>query len=119
MNWLTQLRAWWRGQAAPPPRAFTDPLDYALQYCLHPPPNSPGALPGTWRAAFPALTKAEADAVQQQLLTLQELATDLGSRVNRQLLVGSDAYDCLWAAYPQLDRSNLGTLLWRAFVGTR
>lgn len=119
MNWLTQLRAWWRGPAAPPPRTFTDPLDYALQFCLYPPPGGPLALPSTWQAAFPALTTPDAEAVQQQLLALQELATDLGSRVNRQLLVGSAAYDYLWAAYPQLYRGNLNTLLWRAFVGTR
>ena len=119
MSWLTQLQNWWRGPAAPPPRVFTDPLDYALNFCLHPPPDGPPALPGTWQAAFPALTTAEAETVQQQLQELQELATDLGSRVNRELLVGADAYDCLWAAYPQLDRGNLGTLLWQAFVGTR
>jgi hypothetical protein len=119
MSWLTRLRAWWRGPAAQSPRTFTDPLDYALQFCLYPPPGSPAALPGTWQAAFPALTTAKAEAVQQQLLALQELATELGSRVNRQLLVGPAAYECLWAAYPQLDRGNLNTLLWRAFVGTR
>lgn len=118
MSWLTQLRAWWRGPA-PAPRTFTDPLDYALNYCLYAPPGGPLALPSTWQAAFPALTTAQAEAVQQQLLTLQELATDLGSRVNQELLVGAAAYDCLWAAYPQLDRRNLGTLLWQAFVGTR
>ena len=119
MSWLTQLRAWWRGPASPPPRVLFDPLDYALQYCLYPPVGALPALPSTWQAAFPALTAAEADVVQHQLLTLQDLATDLGSRVNRQLLASSAAYDQLWAAYPQLDRSNLGTLLWRAFVGTR
>ena len=119
MNWLTQLRAWWRGPAAPPPRVFTDPLDYALDYCLHPPLGEALALPSTWQAAFPALTTAEAEAVHQQLLALQELATDLGSRVNQKLLPSAAAYDCLWAAYPQLDRGNLDTLLWRAFVGTR
>ncbi|MGI4743344.1 MAG: hypothetical protein ACRYG7_49970 [Janthinobacterium lividum] len=119
MSWLTRLRAWWRGPAAQPPHTFTDPLDYALQLCLYPPASSPTALPSTWQAAFPALTTDEAEAVQRQLLALQELATDLGSRVNRQLLVGSAAYDCLWAAYPQLDWGNLNTLLWRAFVGTR
>jgi hypothetical protein len=117
MKWLALLRTWWRGPATPP-RLFTDPLDYALQYCLHPPPGG-AALPGTWQAAFPALTTAEAEAVQQQLLVLQELATNLGSRVNRQLLAGPAAYECLWVAYPQLDRDNLSTLLWRAFVGTR
>ncbi|MFD1874878.1 hypothetical protein [Hymenobacter bucti] len=119
MSWLMRLRAWWRGSPAPPPRAFTDPLDYALHYCLHPPPGGPAALPGTCQAAFPTLTKTEAEVVQQHLLALQELAADLGSRVNRQLLAGPAAYDCLWAAYPQLDRGNLGTLLWQAFVGTR
>ena len=119
MSWLTQLRAWWRGPAAPPPRTFTDPLDYALQFCLYPPPGGPLALPRTWQAAFPAMTTPEAEAVQQQLLALQELATGLGSRVNRQQLVGPAAYEYLWAAYPQLDRGNLNTLLWRAFMGTR
>ncbi len=119
MSWLARLRAWWRGPGAPPPRVFTDPLDYALNHCVHPPPGGLPALPGTWQAAFPALTGAEAAAVQQQLLVLQELAMDLGSRVNGQRLAGAAAYDCLWAAYPQLDRRNLNTLLWQAFVGTR
>lgn len=119
MSWLTRLQAWWYGPAALPSRALLDPLDYALQYCLHPPAGAPPALPGVWQAAFLTLTAAEAEAVQHQLMTLQALATDLGSRVNRQLLASSAAYDHLWAAYPQLDRSNLGTLLWRAFVGTR
>jgi hypothetical protein len=119
VSWFAQLRNWWRGSVALAPRAFTDPLDYALHYCLHSPPGSPPALPNTWQAAFPALTTAEAAAVQQKLVALQELTTDLGSRVNRELLAGTAAYDCLWAAYPQLDRGNLATLLWRAFVGTR
>jgi hypothetical protein len=119
MSWLTQWQAWWREPAAPPPRVFTDPLDYALNYCLHPPPGEALALPSTWQAAFPALTAAEAEAVHQQLLALQAQVLDLGSRVNRELLLGAAAYDCLWAAYPQLDRGNLGTLLWQAFVGTR
>jgi hypothetical protein len=119
MGWLVQLRAWWRGPATPLPRSYTSPLDYALHYCLYPPPGGPEALPGTWQATFPSLTTAEAEVVQQQLLEVQELAADLGSRVNRELLVGAAAYDFLWAAYPQLDRGDLGTLLWRAFVGTR
>lgn len=119
MSWLAQLRAWWGGPAAPPPRTFTNPLDCALHYCLYPPSDGPDVRPGTWQAAFPALTTAEAEAVQQQLLTLQETATDLGSRVNRELLVGVAAYDCLGAAYPEPDRRDLGTLLWRASVNTR
>ena len=119
MSWLAQLRAWWQGPAAPPPRTYANPLDYALHYCLYPSPGGPGAQPGTWQAAFPALTTAEAEAVQLQLLALQEMAIDLGCRVNQELLVGAEAYNCLWAAYPQLDRRDLGTLLWRAFVNTR
>ena len=69
---------------------FTDPLDYALNYCLHPPPGGALARPGTWQAAFPALPTAEA--MQLQLLALQELALDLGSRVNQELLPGKAAY---------------------------
>lgn len=100
MRWFTQLRAWGRRPAGPPPRSFPDPLDYALNHCLHLPPSSLPARPGTWQAAFPALTAAEAEAVHQQLLALQALATTLGSRVNRQLLVGTAAYHFLWATYP-------------------
>ncbi|MGI4872513.1 MAG: hypothetical protein ACRYFX_15220 [Janthinobacterium lividum] len=119
MKWLAQLRAWWRGRTDSPPRAFLDPLDYALAYCLYPPPGGLPALAGTWQAAFPVLTAAQAEAVHQQLLALQVLATTLGSRVNQQELVGTAAYQRLWAIYPQLDRRNLGTLLWQACVGTR
>ena len=119
MKWLAQLRAWWRGPAALPPRTYSDPLDYALQYCLHPPPGGLPALPGTWQAAFPALTAAAATAVQQQLLALQALALDLGSCVNQGQMTSADAYNHLWAAYPRLDRRNLGALLLQAFMGTR
>ena len=43
----------------------------------------------------------------------------LGSLVNRQELDQNTAYDRLWQAYFELDRGNLGSLLWQVFVGTR
>ena len=121
MRLLARLQAWWRSSAPvrPAPRLPAEPLDYAPAYCLHSPPGGAAAVPGTWQAAFPTLTAARAAAVQQQLLRLQDFTMDLGSQVNAERLTGAAAHDCLWAAYPQLDRGNLATLLWQACVATR
>lgn len=116
MNWTTRLRRWWR-RPPPAPRLFADPLDYALAICL--PAFAGGKSTGPARPAFAALSPAEQTAVAQQLAALQELAATLGQQVNRQALTQGAALDSIWQAYPQLDRENLGSLLWQAFIATR
>ncbi|WP_345054578.1 hypothetical protein [Hymenobacter glaciei] len=116
MNWTNFLGRWWR-RPLPAPRLFTDPLDYALAISL--PGFARSKSTGPAQAAFPTLSVAQEVDVARQMAELQELATTLGQQVNRQDITQNDAYDQIWQAYPQLDRANLGSLLWQAFIGTR
>ena len=118
MRWrplLDTLRRWAGATPPAPPVTFATPLDYALAAYLRGTATPRVAGP----AGQPALPPAEAAATAQQLAALQELAMSLGSLVNRQQLTQYTACEQLWQAYPQLNRQNLGALLWQAFVGTR
>ncbi|MDQ2792947.1 MAG: hypothetical protein M3Y12_02925 [Bacteroidota bacterium] len=116
MNWTKFLGRWWH-HPPPAPRLFADPLDYALALTL--PGSFQGERVAPAQAVFPVLLPDQQVAVTRQLAELQELATSLGQQVNRREITQGDALDRIWQAYPQLDRSNLGTLLWQAFVATR
>ena len=117
MNWLHWLRRQ-LSRPAPAPlqqRVYANPLDLVLAASLQ-----GRAVPTVeLLAAYPTLTPAEVEALAPRLAELHEQAMTLGSLVNRQELDQNTAYDRLWQAYPELDRGNLGSLLWQAFVGTR
>ena len=116
MSWTSFFGRWWR-RPPPPPRLFADPLDYALALTLPGAFRNKRATPA--QPAFPVLLPAQQVAVAQQLAALRELASHLGQQVNRQEISQGEACDRIWQAYPQLDRTNLGSLLWQAFVATR
>ena len=116
MSWTSFFSRWWH-RPPPAPRRFADPLDYALALTL--PDNFRGERAAPAQPAFPVLLPDQQVAVARQLAELQELASHLGQLVNRQEISQGEAYDRIWQAYPQLDRANLGSLLWQAFVATR
>jgi hypothetical protein len=115
VSWFNFLSRWWR--RPPAPRPFADPLDYALAVSLSDFVQNRRLGPAV--PAFAPLAPAGQAAIARQLAELYALATGLGQQVNGQELTQTTAYEYLWQAYPQLDRGNLGTLLWQAFVGTR
>ncbi len=99
-------------------RTFPEPLNCALAYSVPLASGARAASHGAWRDVCPGMEWEDIYKVEDQLKEVHALATDLASQVAEQQLPEPEAYDRMWAAYPQLDRDNLATAL-REALATR
>ena len=97
-------------------RTFPEPLNCALAYSLPMASGGKADSYGAWQQVCPDIEWKDKYEVEDQLKELQALATDLASQVSEQQIPEPEAYDRMWAAYPQLDRDNLAIALREALA---
>jgi hypothetical protein len=123
MNWRTiignlLLKV---GDSLPVPatQVFTDPFNYTLASLLQDSRRIPAALLAAVQEEFPEVTAVDYAATCHQIDAAYMLAANLASAVNKRQISQLVATERLKQAFPQMEPTNLSSLLLQNLIGTR